>query len=124
MPSATTSALPFSPAELSYLHTSLSSISPIRPDSRTSTEFRPLNAETGVLPATNGSAHVSFSDGSEAIVGVKLEVERSLKSFPMSAQKDGDQMEVDNSGEAQAKFKVRSDWITFALTLPSVRYDD
>lgn len=124
MPSANISTLPFSPAELSYLHTSLSSTPPIRPDSRTSTDFRPLNAETGVLPATNGSAHVSFSDGSEAIVGVKLEVERSPKSHSMSAQKDGDQMKVGTSGKAQTKVKGRSDWIIFALTLPGVRDDD
>ena len=124
MPSTNTSALPFSTAELSYLHTSLSSIPPIRPDSRTSTDFRPLNAETGVLPATNGSAHVSFSDGSEAIVGVKLEVERSPRPRSMPAQKDGDQMEVDQSEETQTKVKGRSDWITFTLTLPGVRDDD
>ena len=124
MPSASNSALPFSPAELSYLHTSLSSIPPVRPDSRTSTDFRPLNAETGVLPATNGSAHVSFSGGSEAIVGVKLEVERSAKSYAVLTQVDGDQMEVDNSGKAQTKINGRSDWITFTLTLPGVRDDD
>ena len=124
MPSANTSTLPFSPAELSYLYTSLSSIPPIRPDSRTSIDFRPLNAETGVLPATNGSAHVSFSDGSEAIVGVKLEVERSSKSHSMSAPKDGDEMEVDTSGKAQTKIRGRPNWIAFALTLPGVRDDD
>src|SRR5271170_3774085 len=70
----------FSPAELAYLHTSLSLTPPIRPDSRTSTQFRALSAETDILPATNGSAHLSFSDGSEAIVGVKAEVERTASS--------------------------------------------
>ncbi|EXJ54176.1 hypothetical protein A1O7_09513 [Cladophialophora yegresii CBS 114405] len=79
MPSSLTSSLPFSPAELAYLHTSLSSTPPIRPDARPSpTDFRALRAETGVLPSVNGSAHVGFSDGREAIVGVKLEVERTF----------------------------------------------
>ena len=121
MPSTNTSALPFSPAELSYLHTSLSSIPPIRPDSRHPTDFRPLSAETGVLPATNGSAHVSFSDGSEAIVGVKLEVEKTPKSQSATAQKDEDQMDLDDSG---TKIQGRSEWISFTLTLPGVRDDD
>ena len=124
MPSSSTSALPFSPAELSYLNTSLSSIPPIRPDSRTSTDFRPLNAETGVLPATNGSAHVSFSDGSEAIVGVKLEVEKTPNAQSTPAQKNGDHMDLDTSEESQGRAKGRSDWITFTLTLPGVRDDD
>jgi exosome complex component RRP42 len=125
MPSASTSSLPFSPAELSYLHTSLSSIPPIRPDSRTSTDFRPLNAETGILPATNGSAHVSFSDGSEAIVGIKLEVEKSSKSQHTPEARNGEQMELDTaSKQDQSKPKGRPDWITFMLTLPGLRDDD
>ena len=101
MPSVSTSVLPFSPAELSYLHSSLSSIPPIRPDSRTSTDFRPLNAETGILPATNGSAHLSFSDGSEAIVGVKLEVEKSKALSHRADQSNGDQMDIDTAQDGR-----------------------
>ena len=65
-----------SPAELSYLHTSLCLTPPIRPDLRSPTQFRPLVAETDVLPGANGSARICFADGSEAIVGVKAEVEK------------------------------------------------
>lgn len=111
MPSATSTSLPFSPAELSYLHSSFSSIPPIRSDSRSSTDFRALNAETGVLPLTNGSAHVSFSDGSEAIVGVKLEVEKTASSI-------GQQEEPQNERVTSSK------WISLSLTLPSSRDDD
>ncbi len=69
-----------SPAELAYLHSSLSLSPPIRPDLRAPTQFRPLVAETDILPGTNGSARICFADGSEAIVGVKAEVEKKNKS--------------------------------------------
>ena len=68
-----------SPAELAYLHSSLSLTPPIRPDSRLPTQFRPLIAETDILPGTNGSARICFADGTEAIVGVKAEVEKSAQ---------------------------------------------
>ncbi|KAI1612885.1 exoribonuclease [Exophiala viscosa] len=131
MPSLT-SSLPFSPAELAYLHTSLSSIPPIRPDARASaTDFRPLHAETGVLPSVNGSAHVGFSDGREAIVGVKLEVERTVQNTTRFISKpDGDEdgagaMDLDNATtKAASSGKGRQEWITLSLTLPGLRDDD
>lgn len=77
--SSTSQHLLLSPAELAYLHGSLSLITPgpIRPDGRSPTQFRPLTAETGILPGTNGSARICFADGTEAIVGVKAEVEKT-----------------------------------------------
>src|SRR2546421_12446157 len=81
MPPSATAQLPLSPAELSYLHTSLSLTPPIRPDARTTTQFRPLVAETDILPSTNGSARICFADGTEAIVGVKAEVEKTQNSL-------------------------------------------
>jgi exosome complex component RRP42 len=113
MPSAASTNLPFSPAELSYLHSSFSSIPPIRSDSRSSTDFRSLSAETGVLPLTNGSAHVSFSDGSEAIVGVKLEVEKTTSLNPS-----------DEAQESDASIKISPKWISLSLTISSLRDDD
>ncbi|OTA57254.1 hypothetical protein K449DRAFT_398645 [Hypoxylon sp. EC38] len=53
---STTQHLLLSPAELAYLHSALRLTPPVRPDGRTATQFRPLTAETGVLPGTNGSA--------------------------------------------------------------------
>src|ERR1700688_9547 len=79
-PSATQQVL-LSPAELSYLHTSLSLTPTIRPDGRTPSQFRPLIAETNILPGTNGSARICFADGTEAIVGIKAEVEKSRPSY-------------------------------------------
>lgn len=70
----------FSPAELAYLHSSLSLTPPIRPDARLPTQFRPLVAETEILPGAYGSARICFADGTEAIVGVKAEVEKSSRS--------------------------------------------
>jgi exosome complex component RRP42 len=127
MPSLTAS-LPFSPAELAYLHTSLSSIPPLRPDARAqATDFRPLRAETGVLPSVNGSAHVGFSDGREAIVGVKLEVEKTITaSRPKSARGDGDaDMDFDSGTELKkATPKGQQEWVSLTLTLPGLRDDD
>ncbi|RYP31651.1 hypothetical protein DL767_005658 [Monosporascus sp. MG133] len=77
---ATSQHLLLSPAELAYLHSSLRLSPPIRPDGRTAAQFRPLVAETGILPGTNGSARVCFADGTEAIVGVKAEVEKTRLS--------------------------------------------
>ncbi|EEY17571.1 conserved hypothetical protein [Verticillium alfalfae VaMs.102] len=77
-----------SPAELAYLHSSLSLTPPIRPDGRTPTQFRPLTAETGILPGTNGSARVCFSDGTEAIVGIKAELEKTATPYGGSADED------------------------------------
>ena len=71
---ATAQHLLLSPAELAYLHSSLSLQPPIRPDGRTSDQFRPLTAETGILPGTNGSARVCFADGTE----LKIRVETAL----------------------------------------------
>ena len=125
MPS-TTSSLPFSPAELAYLHTSLSSVPPLRPDARPlATDFRPLRAETAVLPAVNGSAHVGFSDGREAIVGVKLEVEKTARANMFEQKLDNGTMEVDSGGKAQKKTrKGKQEWVTLTLTLPGLRDDD
>ncbi|KAJ9605464.1 Exosome complex component rrp42 [Cladophialophora chaetospira] len=125
MPSLT-SSLPFSPAELAYLHTSLSSVPPLRPDARAlSTDFRPLRAETGVLPAVNGSAHVGFSDGREAIVGVKLEVEKTVGAKGLEKTQQDGTMEVDADENAQKKAtKGKQEWVTLTLTLPGLRDDD
>ncbi|KIW14066.1 hypothetical protein PV08_06847 [Exophiala spinifera] len=139
MPSLTTS-LPFSPAELAYLHTSLSSVPPLRPDARShATDFRPLRAETGVLPAVNGSAHVGFSDGREAIVGVKLEVEKTVARqnivYTTASTNVGggvpgdDETTMDVDRETQEKKDDgggggQPQWLSTTLTLPGLRDDD
>ncbi|PTB70059.1 putative exoribonuclease family protein [Trichoderma citrinoviride] len=96
-----------SPAELAYLHSSLSLSPPIRPDGRTSKQFRPLTAETGILPGTNGSARVCLSDGTEAIVGVKAEIEKTADPL-------GDDGERYREGE----------WLEMTVEIPGMRDDD
>jgi exosome complex component RRP42 len=106
-----------SPAELAYLHSSLSLQPPIRPDGRSPTQFRPLTAETGILPGTNGSARVCFSDGTEAIVGVKAEIEKSSTA--------GESLEGGEAGQEELKEKgSRGDWIELAVEIPGTRDDD
>lgn len=111
-PSATQQVL-LSPAELSYLHTSLSLTPPIRPDGRAPGQFRPLIAETGILPGTNGSARICFADGTEAIVGIKAEMEKSRKSY----QQDDEDSENDI-------VQGSNDWLEVTVEVPGLRDDD
>jgi exosome complex component RRP42 len=134
--SATTQLL-LSPAELSYLHTSLSLTPPIRPDARSSTQFRPLTAECGILPSTNGSARICFADGTEAVVGVKTEVEKSAVAvFPGSSDYGrGAQLdlgpgaaEADDAGPAASLLEAYrygdSAWVELTVEIPGFRDDD
>jgi exosome complex component RRP42 len=114
-----------SPAELAYLHASLSLTPPIRPDGRSPTQFRPLVAETGILPGTNGSARICFADGTEAIVGVKAEVERT-------AQRPGDEtvfnegnVDEDETEEVgEDKRQGEASWVELTVEIPGLRDDD
>lgn len=122
-----------SPAELSYLHTSISLTPPIRPDGRSPTTFRPLTAETEILPSTNGSARICFADGTEAIVGVKAEVEKSsripaatIRSLTEAEKgKDVDMGGADGSELGLGK-KGRGDksWVEMSIDVPGFRDDD
>lgn len=117
-PSSTQQIL-LSPAELSYLHTSLSLTPPIRPDSRTAAQFRPLIAESNILPGTNGSARICFADGTEAVVGVKAEVERSRPSYQVITGEGGGE-EAEDGG----KGKGLNEWVEIAVEIPGFRDDD
>ncbi|KAI4099514.1 MAG: hypothetical protein L6R37_005941 [Teloschistes peruensis] len=127
-----------SPSELAYLHTSLSLDPPIRPDARAPKSFRPLVAEVDLLPTTMGSARLCFADGTEAIVGVKAEVERTLGSKNSADQsqyhgtaRDEDvkmqhSVEVDGAQERrqQAKGKGQDSWIEVSVDMPGFGRDD
>ena len=118
MPSA--QALLLSPAELAYLHTTLSLPTPIRPDGRKPTQFRPLTAETGILPGTNGSARVCFADGTEAIVGVKAEIEKSIVDQAYeSSEKVGR-----DGGSSATEPAARNEWLEITVEIPGYRDDD
>lgn len=115
-PSATQQVL-LSPAELSYLHTSLSLTPPIRPDGRVATQFRPLIAESDILPGTNGSARICFADGTEAIVGIKAEVEKSRPSYQaVAGEEDGEDGEKGGEG--------LNEWVEMSVEIPGMRDDD
>lgn len=122
-----------SPAELSYLHTSLAQSPPIRPDARKATEFRPLIAESDILPGTNGSARICFADGTEAVVGIKAEVEKSAVDHTgleaelerslnaaAAAEADSDDDEVQNGEHEGGK----NEWVEMSVEIPGFRDDD
>lgn len=120
-----------SPAELSYLYTSLSLPgTPIRPDGRSPTQFRPLSAETDILPGTNGSARVGFADGTQAIVGVKAEVEKTalgVQALSQAQQQEegGNDGAADGSGSGGAGgTSGQGSWVQMAIEIPGFRDDD
>ncbi|KAH8778906.1 ribosomal protein S5 domain 2-type protein [Diaporthe sp. PMI_573] len=132
---ASTQHVNLSPAELAYLHASLSLTPPLRPDGRSATQFRPLSAETGILPGTNGSARICFADGTEAIVGVKAEIGKTqarygagntlLETDLIHAGGDDDDDETDGNGDAgSGGVEGQSSWIEIAVEIPGARDDD
>lgn len=129
--------IPLSPAELSYLYTSLSQGPPIRPDGRSPTQFRPLVAETDILPSANGSARICFADGTEAVVGVKAEVEKSSRRGGITGEtaaegvlgldttgEDDVDMDDGEDGNASRTGKGQESWIEVAIEIPGMRDDD
>ena len=129
MPPPVTQTL-LSPAELSYLHSSLSLTPPVRPDARSPTQFRPLVAETDILPGANGSARICFADGTEAIVGVKAEVEASVGRNQASLEDDdeAEDMEMQDRSQGQSDAEARrvgdKRWVEMTIEIPGYRDDD
>ncbi|PKX99118.1 exosome non-catalytic core subunit RRP42 [Aspergillus novofumigatus IBT 16806] len=120
-----------SPAELSYLYTSLAlPDSPIRPDGRSPTQFRPLTAETDILPGTNGSARVGFADGTQAIVGVKAEVEKTAlaaEALKVSQLSLGDDYTADQGTDGKEGMGAaggHESWVQISIEIPGFRDDD
>ena len=137
-PSSTTQVL-LSPAELSYLHHQLSLTPPIRPDGRSPVQFRPLVAETGILPNTSGSARICFADGTEAVVGVKVELEKSkwqpaagehmLNLSAGGGDAELDDEDQDEEGERRGRSGTaqgvgRGEWVEVGIEMPGYRDDD
>lgn len=113
-----------SASELAYLHSSLSLHPPIRPDGRAPTSFRPLVAETDLLPSANGSARLCFADGTEAIVGVKGEVERTGNAkwrLDVRAEHEG---MTGIEEEPSRKGPSEDSWIEVSVDVPGQRDDD
>ncbi|KAF1817370.1 hypothetical protein P152DRAFT_16913 [Eremomyces bilateralis CBS 781.70] len=116
-----------SPAELSYLHSSLTLNPAIRPDGRSSTQFRPLVAEADILSNANGSARVCFADGTEAVAGVKIEVEKTQDAWKAAdAALDVDDGEEYEEGRgSRRKADLSEDvWVETHVEIPGYREDD
>ncbi|KAL2046865.1 hypothetical protein N7G274_000883 [Stereocaulon virgatum] len=119
-----------SSSELSYLHTSLSLSPPIRPDARSPTSFRPLVAETDLLPTANGSARLCFADGTEAIVGVKAEVERTgvvgkkVDLRDSGVEEDIEMGDGDDKTVGSGKVGGEDRWLEVTVDIPGQRDDD
>lgn len=122
---ATAAAQAFiSPAELAYLHSTLSLTPSIRPDGRSQSQFRPLEAETGILPGTNGSARVFFSDGTEAVVGIKAALEKTPDPYGTSEESRTAQAGGGEDGGEESHLKGRSEWLDLSIEIPDTRDDD
>lgn len=114
-----------SPAELAYLHASLAHQPPLRPDLRAATQFRPVVAESTVLPTANGSARVCFSDSTEALVGVKAEVERSAPRIePSTSSAELVPGDSGGGGSSNLTGEQGQAWLTVSLDIPGSRDDD
>lgn len=71
-----------SPPELSYLYTSLTSGPPLRPDSRSLTQYRPYSIQTDFLSTANGSSRVTWGtgrDGGDVLVVIKAQIEDAVE---------------------------------------------
>ena len=134
MPPTSSSSIPISPAELSYLHTSLSLTPPIRPDLRAPTEFRPFHAETDVLPNCHGSAHLSLADGSEALVGIKVDTQRTSgagwakqrldKELATPVRRDRDSEVLRKENDQEKSRRGDPEWVHLSVDISTLRDDD
>lgn len=117
-----TALVNLSPAELSFLRSSLTQTPPIRLDvTKGSRDFRSMRAEYDVLPGANGSARIALEDGTEALVGVKAEVEKTPLRPRLGEPEDVvmQDEEVDDS-----KGKGQNSWVDMSVDVPGFREDD
>jgi exosome complex component RRP42 len=113
-----------SPAELSFLRASLAQTPPIRLDvTKGPRDFRSMRAEYDVLPGANGSARIALEDGTEALVGVKAEVERTPQRPSLGAQDDV-QMSDSDAKVDERRGKGQNSWLEMSVEVPGFREDD
>jgi len=120
-----------SPAELSFLRSTLSQTPPIRLDvTKGPRDFRSMRAEYDVLPTANGSARIALEDGTEALVGVKAEVERSRQRPTLEDHgADVDMGDGNGNGDEDeeaddSKGKGQNAWVEMSVEVPGFREDD
>lgn len=124
-------AVNLSPAELSFLRSTLSQNPPLRFDhTKGPRDFRSMRAEYDVLPTANGSARIALEDGTEALVGVKAEVEKShWRPTPgghenLFTANAGDKMALDGEEEDESAGKGLNSWVEMSVEIPGFRDDD
>jgi len=89
-----------------------------------------MRAEYDVLPGANGSARIALEDGTEALVGVKAEVEKSqwrpgVTERSMLSVATGDVvMQDEDERESEGKGKGQNAWIEMSVEIPGFRDDD
>jgi len=96
-----------SPAELSFLHTSLTSSPPLRPDLRSLTQYRPYSIQTDFLSTANGSARVTWGTGKEGgdvLVVVKAQIDNTIE---ISKGVFGGQVSVDVYSSSMSRIILR-----------------
>ncbi|KAF1994601.1 hypothetical protein P154DRAFT_548962 [Amniculicola lignicola CBS 123094] len=131
MPPSQPALVSLSPAELSYLRSTLAQRPPIRLDAtKGPLDFRSMRAEHDVLPGTNGSARIALEDGTEALVGVKAAVEPSPLSAALWAghEKLTVAAGVDTHRGADnlhsSTGRGRDAWVEMSVEIPGFRDDD
>lgn len=83
-----------------------------------------------ILPGTNGSARICFADGTEAIVGIKAEVEKSRPSYQATedqniGEDDDDEDEDTRRSEKETdQKKGLNEWVEMSVEIPGFRDDD
>jgi exosome complex component RRP42 len=115
-----------SPAELSFLRSALSHSPPQRLDvTKGPRDFRSMRAECDVLPSANGSARIALEDGTEALVGVKAEVERTPQRPVLGEHADVAMDSADdNHHHHDGKGRGQNAWIDMSVDVPGFRDDD
>ena len=85
-----------------------------------------MRAEYDVLPSANGSARIALEDGTEALVGVKAEVEKSQWRPSPGEQSNVATIEVDMDGDDDddSKGKGQNAWVEMSVEIPGFREDD
>ena len=117
-----------SPAELSFLRSTLSQTPPLRLDvTKGPRDFRSMRAEYDVLPSANGSARIALEDGTEALVGVKAEVEKTPQRPVLGEQDEQDDVDMSNGDEhsdGKGQGQGQNGWVEVGVDVPGFRDDD